>query len=986
MNWFFFLFFLVSWPWYCSVVAIPFTELTLLFQLYLQTNGPNWNWRAAVPFGPRWNFEVANPNPCNTKGVTWQGISCSLPPQNCTNATSPLCQILRIDLDLHEMRGPLLSNWTDFSRLIGLSFNANNLTGPIPWLYPPTLGALWFSRNQFSGTIPPELALLSSLAIIHFEGNSLKGTIPSAVGDLSSLRSLYFSMNQLTGTIPSSLCQLSDLLVLYLYSNCLTGQIPSEISSLSSLSFLVIDDNSLSGLLPPSLGLLSSLIFLDLDLNYFTGPLPPSITSLTKVETFSLDGNLLSSSLPCDLNRLVSLTYLDVDYNYFTGLCSSLTFPATIEVLDLSWNLFLSPLSPSLIANLSQLQLVDLEDNFFTGPLPSNLHVLTALYYLGVGRNSLTGPLPNSISELTFLEQLYLEDNALTGSLEPLFHYSSSSLSSLTSLPLTASSSLSSPLSSIFSTPPMNLNSLDLSNNQFTGTLLSELFTSLPKIRILALTSNCFHGQLPHSICTAHELAVLSLDGLGAGHGCSFKDSILINQLAYRNSISGDIPSCLWTMTNLTILSLAGNALTGTLHSLPPLSSLINLTLSHNHLSGSIPHSLFAHNFQSLDLSYNKFNGEYSFPTNHSHLQDRRVILEVNRLSGEVPSDRVVFDDFNILTGNIFSCHQLPSQDQHADTYRCGSEIFDYAMVMFAALFGVLVLGLLFAYLVTQRDLPAPSSASPSSTAAGWLTHLSASLALLSKYLSPASHLNDFMSRVLNCPDILKSLTVFIYLQETVRYVFFASLLATLPLYLLRFIDGKSSTHTHLYRWVWTTAYFSGPVPASLLLGAWILVVSVFFFRLRRLKGEGVPSPSLDSRPVSSGAHITSTTSLAPLSPLLFHGTRLFGSSFPTLLMIAETTLMVSLNIAVMGTANALYIIASNHRDISSKELFIIQFSFAVFKVVWSKLCLPQLDFSKRSQRAKLFVLALNSVFIPSIAIALTSPTCFQVSFLHRSS
>jgi hypothetical protein len=136
---------------------------------------------------------------------------------------------------------------------------------------------------------------------------------------------------------------------------------------------------------------------------------------------------------------------------------------------------------------------------------------------------------------------------------------------------------------------------------------------------------------------------------------------------------------------------------------------------------------------------------------------------------------------------------------------------------------------------------------------------------------------------------------------------------------------------------------------------------------------------------VSTFSHVTSSASISPLSPLLFHGTRLFGSSFPMILMVLEAVIMVTVNIGVVGTANALYIIASNDQDISSTELFFIQVSFAVFKMVWSKVGLPLLDFSKQSQRAKIFVLVLNSVFIPSIAIALTSPTCFQVDDLPIS-
>ena len=185
---------LLSWIT-SGALAIPLLELQLLQQLYTQTHGDQWIWR---PKGPRWNFDAPNPNPCNTREMAWQGLTCSALPPDCVDANSSFCQIARIDLDLRGLRGPFLANWSGFTRLLGLSVNANNLTGPIPTVFPPSLGTLWLSRNSFTGTIPSQLALLPSIAIIHLEANALVGTIPSAIGELTTLRSLYLSQNRLS--------------------------------------------------------------------------------------------------------------------------------------------------------------------------------------------------------------------------------------------------------------------------------------------------------------------------------------------------------------------------------------------------------------------------------------------------------------------------------------------------------------------------------------------------------------------------------------------------------------------------------------------------------------------------------------------------------------------------------------------------------------------------------------------------------------------
>lgn len=51
----------------------------------------------------------------------------------------------------------------------------------------------------------------------------------------------------------------------------------------------------------------------------------------------------------------------------------------------------------------------------------------------------------------------------------------------------------------------------------------------------------------------------------------------------------------------------------------------------------------------------------------------------------------------------------------------------------------------------------------------------------------------------------------------------------------------------------------------------------------------------------------------------------------------------------------------------------------ALFKALWNRFYLPLLNFSKQSHRLRIFLLVLNSIFIPCIATAFTSPACFQV-------
>merc|ERR1712238_421061 len=65
------------------------------------------------------------------------------------------------------------------------------------------LTILYLYNNDFTGTIPSEIGLMTGLTNILFENNDFTGTIPSEIGVLTDLNSLHLSNNLLTGSIPS---------------------------------------------------------------------------------------------------------------------------------------------------------------------------------------------------------------------------------------------------------------------------------------------------------------------------------------------------------------------------------------------------------------------------------------------------------------------------------------------------------------------------------------------------------------------------------------------------------------------------------------------------------------------------------------------------------------------------------------------------------------------------------------------------------------
>ena len=165
------------------------------------------------------------------------------------------------------------------------------------------------------------------------------------------------------------------------------------------------------------------------------------------------------------------------------------------------------------------------------------------------------------------------------------------------------------------------------------------------------------------------------MDGLGSAKGCKNVVSVPFTSVTLVRSLGGNIPDCMWSLSNLRMLNLAGNGLSGRISSASSMSSLLSLTLSHNYLSGEIPSWLQKMNLSHLDLSHNKLKGDVAgFRHQDENFWDsgmvnisrgfkhpsRNLSLSVNRLSGVLPDSFGKYEDLDILSGNLFGCTNLP--------------------------------------------------------------------------------------------------------------------------------------------------------------------------------------------------------------------------------------------------------------------------------------------------------------------------------------
>ena len=523
--------------------------------------------------------------------------------------------------------------------------------------------------NELTGTIPSELSNLSSLERLNLFNNELTGTIPSELGNLASLQRLNLFNNQLTGTIPSELGNLSSLLELGLSGNQLKGTIPVELENLSSLLWLFLHTNQLTGSIPAQLGNLPSLVLLALSGNQLTGTIPASLGNLAKLEDLYLYDNQLTGTLPPSFTNLGAL---DAFYFYLNpGLCAQedsaiqawlngvtdVQGPACTPTVRLS-------VAPShLIEGVGATPItVTATRTAVSSPTTVRLRLGGSAATSGAGRDytytisgtsDITIP-ANATSGTTTLTFTALADGLTEGDENIIVEASvgskieGSALITLsdegTAIPCavrdraalealynaTGGANWTSNTNWLSSLPLSDwhgvgvdgngcVTGLDLTDNQLTGTIPSEL-SNLASLERLWLGENQLTGAIPSELSNLASLEWLSL---------SF------------NQLTGTIPVELENLASLRVLVLHDNQLTGSVPvELGNLASLEVLILSDNRLTGTIPVELenLAATLRRLDLDDNQLEG--TIPPELGNLANLQELwLDNNRLTGAIPPE-----------------------------------------------------------------------------------------------------------------------------------------------------------------------------------------------------------------------------------------------------------------------------------------------------------------------------------------------------------
>ena len=477
------------------------------------------------------------------------------------------------------------------------------------------VAVLTLSDNQLTGSIPAQLGNLTNLQDLRLFSNQLTGTIPVELGNLANLSWLELSSNQLTGSIPSSLGNLSDLRTLSLHTNQLTGAIPASLGNLANLEHLSLRNNQLTGTIPAELGNLAVLLRLWLENNQLTGTIPSSFTGLGALSQFYFylnPGLCAQDSGPVRiwLNTVSDVRGPDCTPTVRLSVTPSHLIegvgatPVTVTAQRTAVN---SPTDVRLILGGSAEQGAA-QDYTFSGSgditIPANATSGTTTLTLTPLADALAEGVENIILEARVGSQV--EGSAVITlsdvgtSIPCVVSRDRAALEALYNA--TGGANWTNRMNWLDSSLPLSdwhgvtvdgngcVTGLDLTDNQLTGTIPSEL-SNLAKLERLWLGENQLTGAIPAELSNLASLEWLSL---------SF------------NQLTGTIPVELGNLASLRVLVLHDNQLTGSVPvELGNLASLEVLILSDNRLTGTIPVELenLAVKLERLDLDDNQLTG-----------------------------------------------------------------------------------------------------------------------------------------------------------------------------------------------------------------------------------------------------------------------------------------------------------------------------------------------------------------------------------------
>jgi Leucine-rich repeat (LRR) protein len=554
-----------------DTVTLLRNESEILPLLYQQMGGEDWinqdGWLSkSISVCDWYGIECNNEEMVTTIDLRNNGLLNSLPSE-----IFALPKLKKLKLDSNNIKVSFIgtSRATELE-VLDLTFTGLSSLDHIDELKDTNIRQLKLSSNHLTGALPTEIFSLTSLTELSLSHNMLTGPIPTLVGLLNNLERLQLFGNGLSGSLPTELGKLVKAIQVDLSENAFTGSLPTELEKLTSLKSLYLHQTSSdANIVGPLLAFAASteLTSLRLEYNQLTGTLPPNFLGNTdrgdsRIEII-LSENELGGVVPSEWADRFDDLFVDLTGNRFVGIhgswcskedwmdggvsefgCDSILCPAG------KWNSFGRRTDSSNVCR----------------DCPEGLNLL--------GVRQCGSDKQDGDDILSMLKE---------------FYYATGGASWSVNAGWIQSFDFCNDWWGISCNDYGEIEKIDLKKNSLTGTLPTSLFT-LNSLKELHLDANqiyvSFQGieqTFGLETLSINEVHLDSLDGIGNAIN-------LRNLFASSNGLTGTISEEYFGLTNLSILSLRDNLISGRLpSSISKLTNLSELFLEKNRITGHIP-------------------------------------------------------------------------------------------------------------------------------------------------------------------------------------------------------------------------------------------------------------------------------------------------------------------------------------------------------------------------------------------------------------
>lgn len=518
----------------------------------------------------------------------------------------------QIELNNNWLNSTIPTDLGSIATLEKLELRHNYIVDPIPLaLYSAVaLQVLDVSSNLLAGALQTEIGLAIGLLRFDISNNDYSAALPTEIGSLTDLTYLGAANNAFSGGVPTELGN-CPLQVLKLQNNVFSS-ITDDIYNVD-LDYLDIGSNLLT-VLPEDLFGTSSqnLSYVDISNNQFTGSLPTTVGYLNGLNggvTFDASSNTFDGTIPSQVGN-ANMVYFDVSNNQLSG-----EIPTTVNGWENAGGVFLFSANkldgsiPTQFSALDSINTLDIANNKICGDITPTLDGVTVYNFLA-RNNKLNGTLPEVVPVAWDFIRFDVRENKMSGTISAAFIADYTSSTDV----LLGKNNFGGTLPTEVGLIGSNLNNFDISHNGFDGTLPSELglltakrlnvnnnaFTGPlpseiihPGVQILHVGGNMLSGGLPPAslflaMTNPREIDVSSNAFTGALVRMRNPGGTLRTINANNNLFSGSFPEWL-TDTTMRVIKIGNNSLTGTLPSaLYTRTALRTLEIHRNEFSGSI--------------------------------------------------------------------------------------------------------------------------------------------------------------------------------------------------------------------------------------------------------------------------------------------------------------------------------------------------------------------------------------------------------------